>query len=151
MKKNLWMLMVALALTGSAGAETPEERVRAFYDWYLKNPMTARDRFAEAEKHFEKELFSLLTQGFGRGPSDGFWIDFDPFVNAQMEASKVDIAKAQKDVNIAQVKVTPTFSRGGQGQVFKVYLLLEGKQWKIQNFVYPEFNLRDFLKRGLAE
>lgn len=146
--KRLCLLIVAL-MTLSAGAETPEGRVKAFYDWYLQSGEQYRRKFPEAKPHFEGEFFELVRTGLQRRPKDGFWVDFDPFVNAQMPATRVKIGKAQRDVNLAQVKVTPILSRGGEAPTFKVYLVQRGSDWKIQNFVYDGFTLRNFLQEGL--
>ncbi len=149
MKPISLLALTVLFSSLPAVAETPEARVKAFYDWYLKAGDQYRQKFSEAEPHFQKEFFTLVQNGLKRGPSDGFWIDFDPFVNAQMPATSFAVGKAQVDVNLAQVIVTPTLSRGGEAPAFKVYLLKRGSDWKISNFVYDGFTLRNFLEEGL--
>ena len=148
--KRSCLLTLLVLLNLPVLAETPEARVRAFYDWYLKSGDQYRQNFSEAKPHFVADFHTLVHRGLQRQPKDGFWVDFDPFVNAQMPATSVEVSKAQRDVNLAQVKVTPMMARGGKGATFKVYLVQRGSGWKIQNFVYDGFNLRSFLEKGLG-
>ncbi len=141
-------LLAFLVLAATASAETPEMGVRSLYDWYLSDPLSSRERLGAIQDRFEPELFRLLKTGFSRQPGDGFWVDFDPFVNAQVEARKVSVGKTQRDVNIAIVNAVPVFDFG-EGPPIRVYLVQWGQRWLITNLAYDGFNLRDYLKEGL--
>ncbi len=158
MKSSLLCLMLLSLLSGVALADlsSSEGAVEGFYDWYLKAGDRYRDNFSQAESFLTPELYDLLARGFAQSPEDSFWVDFDPFANAQMPLSKVSVGKpytAGKDLDM--VKVTPFYERdSGPGSDIKVYCVKQGGEWKIANLVYTgdyPFSLKQFLSDGLKK
>lgn len=129
----------------SAKDNNPGSVVEEFYDWYLKTPRH-REYLSEQEDNFSKELYDHLVNAFKKQPGDGAWVDFDPFINAQMDAKGYKIADEKIDGVNASVKVKITMSRGGENAL-KVFLKKIDGQWKIANFIYDkDFDLLSFLK-----
>lgn len=143
-------LFIILAAAGSIharAAQPPENTVSDFYNWYFKNDRVYRQKITEKKALFEPELFDNLVNAFKKGPKDGKWVDFDPFMNAQMNGKSISIRKVIQDNVRASVVVDITLSRRGKSSL-KVFLRKHGDSWKIANFIYDrDFNLLDFLKK----
>ena len=82
----------------------------------------------------------------------------DPFINAQMDAGKVNVGKPKTvGNNLDMVEVVPFFRGNFEGPPVKVYCSKVGDAWKIANIVYPGdpaegiegFDLKGFLNKGL--
>lgn len=162
---SIILLVLLLASVSAADQSSSYNTTEGFYDWYIKAGLDYRDNFAQAQPYFTKELFTLLSKGFKNGPDDGFWIDFDPFINAQVDAERVSVGKPYTAGNgLDMVKVTPLSSRpmdaagNKEMPVVKVYCVKQGSKWVIGNLVYPgdpemgvePWNLKDHLKKGLG-
>lgn len=154
--KSLLLLIFVIAPC-LADQSSPDGAVSGFYDWYQKAGFKYRDKFSEAQPYFTEELYGLLKDGFGQSPESEFWVDFDPFVNAQMDAQAISVGKpSTKAADLALVPVTPTYGRGGasnyEGPPIKVWVKKVGGEWKIANMAYAgdyPFELKKFLKDGL--
>jgi len=152
------MLMTLTALSW-ADTSTPDGTVTTFYDWYQKADSQYRTEFSQAEPFLTPELYSLLRDGFSREPGPKFWVDFDPFVNAQIPAERFNVGKPRTVASdLALVEVAPYFNMGPGGSTagpapIKVYVRNEGGNWKIANMVYPGehgFQLKQYLQEGLG-
>ena len=152
-----FLLLVFLFAPSMADQSSPYGTVNGFYDWYQEAGFKYRDKFAEAQPYFTDEFYGLLKEGFEQSPESGFWVDFDPFVNAQMDAQAISVGKpSTKASDLALVLVTPTYGRGGasnyEGAPIKVWVKKVGGEWKIANMAYGgdyPFELKKFLKDGL--
>ena len=138
-----------------ADQSTPDGTVRAFYDWYQKAGDRYRDSFSAAKPLLTDELYQLLARGFQQSHEEEFWVDFDPFVNAQMNAERFSFESSRSvGPDLALIVVTPTFGEGvGSVGPIKVYLRRSGGQWRIANMVYGgdyPFELKTYLKDGLG-
>ncbi len=151
MRKKLLLLcflLLFLTIESVLAGERPEITVNNFYAWYMENSDIYRDVFVEQKGNFDPELYKLLQKAFPLQPKDGFWIDFDPFINSQMGAKSYSIAKENMGDTKSSVVVNITNSRGGKNSVTVILKKIDGK-WKISNFVYPEFELLGFLKKNM--
>ena len=155
----LFFFLIVLA-TGPALSQTatPDGTTKALFDWYLRAGDDYRNDFAAAESYLDPKLYDLLKRGFERTPSDSFWVDFDPFVNAQMPAGRFNVGEPYLTGESAFVRVTPYISMGEGGSTvpmldIKVYLTQSDGQWRIANLIYTgdnAFELRKYLSDGLA-
>ena len=160
MKTTIKSLLLLLLLVSPSLADrsTPDGAVNEFYQWYQQSSFEYRKKFTEAAPYFTEELYGLLRDGFGQSPESDFWVDFDPFVNAQMDAQAISVGKpSSKGPGVAVVPVTPTYGRGGasnyEGDPIKVWVKQVGGEWKIANLVYTgdfPFELKKYLKEGLG-
>ena len=145
------------ALPVAADQSSPDGAVKALYDWYQNAGDRYRDSFGEARPYFSNDIYQLLDRGFQLDPSQKFWVDFDPFVNAQVPASKFSIGKPFLTGDSAFVRVRPYMSMG-EGKTMampdiKVYLTKSGGNWQVANLIYTgdnAFELRKYLQEGLA-
>lgn len=131
---------------------------KSFYDWYQGTSMHYRDKFPQARPYFTSDLFDLLTRGFAQSHEQEFWVDFDPFVNAQMDAKKVSFSQPiVKGPGLEVILVTPYYDGGANGDIkgdpIKVWVKKDGADWKIANLVYGgdyPFELKTYLAEGLG-
>lgn len=159
MKFTIRIAMVAFFLTGLCFADqsSSTNTVKGFYDWYLKaDPRQYRDDFSQAKPFFTDELYGMLNEGFKNGQEDDFWIDFDPFIAAQMSADKVNIGKSSSQGgNLDMVPVSPVIRGHAPDEpTVKVYCVQQGDRWVIANIAYPgdmPFELKTYLKDGLGK
>lgn len=163
MKNLLYAMLIFGCLISSTPADSPST-TQKFYDWYLQVGDDYRERFSEAEDLFSPELYSLLQRGFSRTPESGWFVDFDPFVNAQVGAASFSVGQPQDfDNDMQWVKVTPYLRMGEEGSTvpmptLKVFLSYDQGTYKITNIAYPgepeagmaPWNLRGYLNDGLA-
>ncbi|MDQ7824966.1 MAG: DUF3828 domain-containing protein [Candidatus Eremiobacteraeota bacterium] len=167
MKKRLalsFLVLLVLAMTFSpaqAAEKTPAQVLDGFYKWYFKNvpaidpvkgpehkPFTYRDNFSQAKDFFQPDLYRMLSMAFTKGPSDGDWIDFDPFINAQMGARGYKMGKSALKGNRATVTVSILPGRGSTWKDIPVELTKSGGTWRISNYLYDkDFDLYRFLKK----
>ncbi len=149
-------MTLILTTVGFADQSSSYGTTEAFYDWYIKAGDDHRKTFAQAKPFFTDELFRMLNTGFNNGPEDDFWIDFDPFIAAQMSADKVSIGKpSTQGSNLDMVPVSPIIRGHAPDEpTVKVYCVKQGDKWVIANIAYPgdmPFELKAYLKDGLGE
>ncbi|HIB67204.1 MAG TPA: DUF3828 domain-containing protein, partial [Phycisphaerales bacterium] len=146
------------ALPVAADQSSPDGAVKALYDWYQNAGDRYRDSFGEARPYFSNDIYQLLDRGFQLDPSQKFWVDFDPFVNAQVPAGRFKYGKPYLTGKSAFVRVTPYLNMGEGGSTvampdIKVYLTEQNGRWKVANLIYTgenAFELRKYLQEGLA-
>ena len=141
---------MGLFLVSSVHAEERRKTVDDFYRWYLSQGASYRDNWSGAESFFEKRFYDLLKRGFQLQPQDGRFVDYDPFIDAQMDAQSVRSAPAVRiSENLSVVKVFPSFRRvAGEGPPLKVYVRKSQGHWKIANIITAgegTVNTKDYL------
>ena len=150
MKKVFCCFVFLVFLSASSLALGEREVVDNFYDWYFAEGSAYRDHWAGAKPFFEDSLYDLFKRGFQLQPSDGRFVDYDPFVDAQMDAQKVRSNPAvQISEDLSVIKVFPTFQRGSfEGPPLRIFLRESSEGWKIANIVTTgdrSVNTKDYL------
>lgn len=132
-----------LALAVPALAQEPRSVVKAVFDDYVSHQDQAgRDRKGFLERHrasFEPDFFALFVEVAGNSYDSGkAWFDFDPFLNAQMNAATHTVGRVSLSKGLAYVPVSYSYRSPGKEQLgLRVVLRPSGKTWRIANFVYP--------------
>ena len=158
MKFLIKIALVALLLSGlcSADQSSSYAATEGFYNWYIDSGDNYRKNFEQAKPYFTDELYGLLSKGFAQSHEDDFWIDFDPFIAAQMSADKVSLGKpSTAGSNLDLVPVSPIIrGQAPEEPTVKVYCVKQGNTWVIANIAYPgdmPFELKTYLKEGLGQ
>jgi len=163
MRRRILLPILLVALFGLAGslpaaARDPRGVVVDFYRPYEATGMVnLRDHTREHKALFETELGSMLAEISTNQPGQGRpWLDFDPYLNGQMNAASLTLGQASIKGNLACVPVTVSYRvPGHEVPAAKVYLRRVGGDWLIANFVYPardgapSWDLRSWLHRTL--
>ncbi len=153
-------LLALLVLFGSlpATAQDPRAVVVDFYRPYQATGMVnLREHTRLHQAMFEAELGSMLAEISANQPGDDRpWLDFDPYLNGQMNAASMTLGQASVRGNLAWVPVGVSYRvPGHEVAAAKVYLRRIGGDWRIANFVYPardgapSWDLRSWLHRTL--
>lgn len=155
---SVTLLMLLVWIPALAQPKTPDEATKALFDWYQQAGDQYRDELSNAQAYLDPKLYRLLEQGFKRSPSDSFWVDFDPFVNAQVSAGSFKFGEPYLTGDSAFVRVTPYMEMEGARPLampdIKVYLTQSGGHWRVANLIYTgedAFELRKYLSDGLAK
>ncbi len=153
---HLVLLLLALALP--AAAQDPRAVVVDLYQAYQADGMVnLRKHTQDHQGLFEAELGSLLLEIANNDPSaDRPWLDFDPYLNGQMNAASLTVGNASVQGDLACVPVAVSYRvPGHEVPAVKVYLRRAGAGWRIANLVYPardgaaSWDLRSWLRRTL--
>ena len=134
-------LLLTLALPALAGE--PRAVVKSVFDDYVaRQDEAGRDRKAFLLRHqasFEPGFFALFAEVAGHSYDSGqAWFDFDPFLNAQMNAATHTVGKATLSKGLAYVPVSYSYRSPGPEQLgLRVVLKQVGGTWRIANFAYP--------------
>lgn len=150
MKKCLFLWLAGFLLTAPSFADGQRDTVDNFYRWYLSQGSNYRENWSEAESFFEPRFYQLFEKGFKLQPEDGRFVDYDPFIDAQVDAKKVRSTPAVKvSENLSLVKVFPSFrNMSAEGPPLKIYLRKLHGQWKIANILTTgegTTNTKDYL------
>jgi len=158
-KRRAWMgLMVAgtiglvLSLqTRTIAADAPQTVVTQFYQWYVKDQDRLRERISQQRDSFDPALYQQLTQAFQKQPSDGQFLDFDPFSGTQVSSYKATVRNVQKTSNTkadVNIDVYAGLRSPGKPVPIRVVVVQQNDRWRINNLVYkePEFDLLTQLK-----
>jgi len=128
--------------------------VKDFYGWYLVQPnheWTAH--LSQIKSTFDPTLYTMLqTVLHSKANQEEPVMDFDPFVNAQWDATAY--ALGTPVVKGAEVLIPVTLNPAGHPNpktTLTVDLQMDASgRWLIYNFTYDAaFNLRDFLRKQL--
>lgn len=158
-----FLLLLSLAAPRVAWAEsTARGTVRAFYDAYKvldRQGGRALDRFLPSQKgRLEFELFALLTEISTHDPRKGdeVWLDFDPYINAQMNAATLRLGKQSTAADAVLVPIYCSYRIPGHEQLATtVQVRRINGVWRITNFLYPPldgakaWDLKSWLKTQL--
>jgi hypothetical protein len=121
-----------------AAATTPEAVVRAFYNWDLsvKYPQSWIDHLSGAKPYLTPSLYNLVSQigPFERKNKEEV-LEAQPFEDAQIPASSVNVGAAGITGDRAKVPVTIHYGRTpGSGHVTAV-VIKTAQGWLIDDFV----------------
>jgi hypothetical protein len=131
---------VLACLSTAAHAQGPRDLVVEFYKPYSADGMVnISEHIYQNANRFEADLGGMLVEIAGNRPhEDKAWLEFDPFINAQMNAVSMTIGQTTIQGDLAWVPVAISYRIPGQEvPAVKVYLRRTGNQWRIANFVYP--------------
>ena len=121
-----------------AAATTPEAVVRAFYDWDLsvKYPQSWLDHLSGAKPYLTSSLYNLVSQiGPFERKNKAEVLEAQPFEDAQIPASSVNVGAAGISGNRAKVPVTIHYARTtGTGHV-TVVVIKTAQGWLIDDFI----------------
>ncbi len=139
---KLFLLLCLLGLPALAEETTPTGLVTAFYSDYQSKGGNVRRLLPTQSQRLESQLFARLTELAGYGPPNpgpnGAWLDFDPFINAQMNAATIRCGAAEKRDSLNYVPVYVSLRSPGHEQL-QVHAVVGSEKGalKITNFVYP--------------
>lgn len=160
MRTFVAVLSLLLALTVPALAQEPRAVVQAFYDGYMAQGEAMNfERFTRSQAaRLEPALSALLLDIADNQPGeDQAWLDFDPFINAQMNAATLTVGPAKIGGGLAKVQVSCSYmTPGPEQQAVVVILRPSGDTWRIANFVYPardgmrSWDLKSWLQEQLG-
>ena len=121
-----------------AAATTPEAVVRAFYNWDLsvKYPHSWLDHLSGAKPYLTSSLYNLVGQiGPFEQKNKAEVLEAQPFEDAQIPASSVNVGAAGVSGNRAKVPVTIHYARTtGSGHV-TVVVIRTSQGWLIDDFI----------------
>lgn len=142
-KGKLIIFALLLFAVGSVGAsvakaaQTPEQAVKSFYAWYLKEISSERggDAFGRNKTVLAKYVSKRLIKSI-KAQMDAQEYDVDYFINAQDFDEKWQAATTRAVVkgNTATLKVTlaaPKAKKADWTQRLSLKLIKEGGAWKI--------------------
>jgi hypothetical protein len=135
------------AKTGAAPGATPEAFVTAFYRAHFAHKQRFDLTVKRERAKFAPELLALLDEDAKRSaanPDEIVGLDFDPFINAQEEATRFKLSGTTREGADAIVAVSLYF--GSEARPVRVRLTPSGASWRISNFVYDEGDLVSILK-----
>ncbi len=149
--------VICLLTLSSPAFASPDSVARAFYVSYQKSANRLEAFTRSQRSRLEPHLYRLLVRALPRQPSDGFYLDFDPFINGQMNAATVHPGKAIRSRDGALVPIYVSFHLPGHPQL-ALHLKLQRVHgvWLITNFLYPashglaRWDLRSYLEYGMA-
>jgi hypothetical protein len=117
----------------------PTALVKDFYAWYMKDQKKSLAGISQWKDNFEEKLYEELMEAMKKSPAENnsLWLDFDPFLNAQVYATSFAIGKTSRRNNTATVAVSLKYEREGK-QSLKVFLIGSGGVWRIANLIYDD-------------
>jgi hypothetical protein len=140
------MLVVLLAGALPARAQDPAPAravAKKFYDWYFRAGDHFWDRLPQVKKLFDPDLYARLQRWYKSGH-----VDFDPFINAQMNAVGYKLGGVKFNRDFALIPVTCTLARQGKTKITLV-LHRAVDHYEIFNFIYSkDFDLASFLQKN---
>ncbi|MGP8102100.1 MAG: hypothetical protein ACLQHL_15290 [Candidatus Cybelea sp.] len=162
MMNKLILLVACLAFAASGPAQASNATtvpsatvvVRNFYGWYLVQPnheWTAH--LSQIKATFDPNLYTMLqTVLHSKANQEEPIIDFDPFVNAQWDATSYVLGRPV--VKGTEVRIPVTLNPAGRPNPKTTLIAIlrtdASGRWVIYNFIYDAtFNLRDFLRKQL--
>ena len=158
---TLVTFVLALAIVAPARADAPAAVVKAFYDAYQKAPdrdQVSRKFLVSQRSRLEPGLYALLYEMLGHDPRKGdkVWLDFDPFVNAQMNAATIRFGAARQKGDTVLVPMYASYRvPGHEQQRVTIEVRRFGGAWKITNFLYAAeagmkaWDLKSYLRKEL--
>lgn len=159
MRKLLPLLLLCFLMVPAQAQEEARTLVNKFYQDYQKAESWAK--FLPGQKdNIGNQLYELLNDCVDNGPDDGFWLDFDPFINAQMNAAAFKVGTPKSKEGLWYVPVEMSYRTPDHLQPAVTVVVgdtdVKGKM-KIMNFIYPArdgaaaWDLKSFLKKGLGK
>jgi len=160
MRKFGFTVILVLALGAASHARTtPTSFVQIFYASYMEHQddpgFTA---FIKSQKAvLAPDLYDLLSDIADNDQRNGGpWLDFDPFINAQMNAATFSVGAAKVVKGLSYVPVSVSLRSPGHEKLAVTVVVGERNGLlQIQNLVYPPsdgspgWNLLDWLHKQL--
>lgn len=154
----LTFLIVGAWLAVAQAQVSPVGMVQKFYAAHQDNEVRggSQERFIMAQKAcFEPGLYRMLSRIARNTPDSGQpWLDFDPFINAQMNAASLRLGSPTTRGDVVSIPVHVSYRVKGHEQLaLYVHARREGGAWKIVNFLYPArsgapaWDLRSWLQK----
>lgn len=145
----LMMFLVAFSLGAASSpptwAQDPAPAravVKKFYDWCLKQKDGPIAHMSQVRALFDEDLYGKLQTWYKSGT-----VDFDPFVNAQVNALGYTIGPVTFEHDFALIPMTLALWRGST-QHLTVVLHRAVDHYEIFNFIYSkDFDLRTVLEK----
>ena len=130
--------------------------IKKFYNWYLIQPSHEwTEHFVRIKALFDPGLYTMLqTVLHSKANQQEPIIDFDPFVNAQWDATSYAFGTPTTKGSDVRVPVTLNLSGHPNPKTTLIAVLRKNTSgsYVIYNLVYnPTFNLRDFLQKQLKK
>jgi hypothetical protein len=123
-----------------AAATTPEAVVRAFYNWDLsvKYPQSWLDHLSGAKPYLPSSLYNLVSKiGPFEQKNKAEVLDAQPFEDAQIPASSVNVGAAGISANRAKVPVTIHYTRTTGSGHMTIVVIKTMQGWLIDDFMVP--------------
>lgn len=133
----------------AAARAAVEQRYRAHF---AGDQGFSDDRLRERRDWFTPALYDLMHEDFALGAAQcgvGF-IDFDPFTNAQDDASGYSVKQAHASHDTVYVPVVLSYP-GGQQSGIALGMVDASGGWRIANFVHADWDLAAKLRESNAE
>lgn len=157
MRKLLFLPLFLLLVLPVHAQDAAKALVQGFYNDYQKVDDWVKFLPGEKDK-MSNELYELLNDCVDNTPQDSFWLDFDPFINAQMNAAEIVVDTPKDKGGLWYVPVRMSYRAPGHLQpACTVVVSDKSGSPTILNFVYPassgvaSWDLKSFLKKGLGK
>lgn len=158
--RKLYLITTLLCLLAVPvhAQEAARSLVQDFYKEYQQGEGWQKSMPGNNQR-LSTELYELLNACVDNGPEDGFWLDFDPFINAQMNAAEIVVKQPRLKGSYWYVPVEMSYRSPGHLQPAVTVVVGDNAQAqpRILNFVYPardgakSWDLKSFLKQGLGK
>ncbi|MFY9718895.1 MAG: hypothetical protein WAK16_04555 [Candidatus Cybelea sp.] len=128
--------------------------VRSFYAWdFAQSNGNWTTHFGQAKKFFRPSLYALLQQSLAKqAKTNEVILDFDPFVNAQSNASAYELGTPVDKGSVTLVPVTLTIPHSTSKTHLTMVVSLGPDGYAIYDVLYanPTFTLRGYLQKAVS-
>jgi hypothetical protein len=151
-------IALACALIGATPAPTQDSgavaAVRSFYAWdFAQSNGDWTTHFGRAKKFFRPSLYALLQQALAKqAKTNEVILDFDPFVNAQSNASAYELGTPVDKGSVTLVPVTLTIPHSTTKTHLTMVVSHSPDGYAIYDVLYanPTFTLRGYLQKAVS-
>lgn len=126
-------------------AESPEAFVRALYARYTAGGPIGEPPAPGQDPLFSRTMNALIGADARAAGGEVPTLNYDPFCGCQDQGEFVvtALAVAQADPNTAEANVS--FNNAGTVKTFKLELVREGPNWKVEDIIDGDASLHDTL------
>jgi hypothetical protein len=128
--------------------------VRSFYAWdFAQRNGDWTTHFDEAKQFFRPSLYALLRQALVKqAKTNDVILDFDPFVNAQSNATGYELGTPVDKGSVTLIPVTLTIPHWTSKTHLTMAVSRSSGGYAIYDVLYtnPTFNLRGYLQKALS-
>jgi len=119
--------------------KNPTSIARDFYAYYIKDHPEISKAIEKWKDCFDEKFSSELMEALKKTPENNncLWLDYDPFIFAQVRAKSFTIGKTTIKDNTASVIVYLKYERNSKGYV-TVQFARRGDTWKMTDFIDDE-------------
>ena len=147
--------MLAMVATAPAPDSGAVAVVRNFYAWdFAQRNGDWTTHFDEAQKFFRPSLYALLREALAKqAKTDNVILDFDPFVNAQSNASGYELGTPVVKGSVTLVPVTLTIPHWATPKTHLTMVISHSPDgYAIYDVLYtnPTFSLRGYLQKEVS-